>query len=105
MKVFVSLILGVLLLGLLVLPGFWLVRAFNLKVKSSQKLPMKRYILICLALSIGLLWLMGVDFEGAALPWVLTLMGLNLALCVLFIPVYLGGRSIVAFLGEKPKKN
>ncbi|MEH6346498.1 MAG: hypothetical protein V7785_15510 [Bermanella sp.] len=64
---------------------------------------MKRYIFIGLTLSFGLLGLMGIEFEGAALSWVLTLGGLNLALCVLLIPVYLGVRKIAGFLGEKFK--
>ncbi len=87
MKVLVSLILGVCLLGLLLLPGFLLVKAFNSRVNSSHQLPIKRYVFMCLALSFGLLGLMGFEFEGAAVSWFLTLMGLNFALCIVCLPV------------------
>ncbi len=104
MKVFLLLILGVFLLGLLLLPAYWLVKRFNLRAHNRYQLPIHIYLVICLALSCGMLVLMGVDFEGAAVSWFLILMGLNFALCVLCLPLSMGVRIVVRFLHGKLKQ-
>lgn len=77
MKIVGYLLLAGALLALMVAPSYLVINYYNHHVKNNYKLPVIKTIALSLVSALMVSGLMGVDFEGAAFSWLVTVFMLH----------------------------
>ena len=96
MKVLGYLMLSVVLLTFMVAPSYLLINYYNTHVNNDYKLPLIKTIAVSFTLALMVSGLMGVDFEGAAFSWLVTVLILHSVVLILGMGVF----TLVKYLGK-----
>jgi hypothetical protein len=84
------------LLMLVAAPSYYLVNFYNTHMAQRYRLPLVKSVLISLGLAIVASGLLGVDFEGAAISWLLTIFILHCGLLLAGLGVF----TLVKYLSD-----